>query len=397
MNKSKLQNNYKAIALRLIILAVSMGMLVSSCKKTEVVPYEEEPANHIVSYTVTNAQEELNGVVDDVDNTITVYLPYYLSIDYIVPEIKLSEGAILIDADGNEIDIREDLDPVPFDTVGYTYTVMDSKKTVRKYTLVTKILPYKDPLKLGYFTTHDENGNVIVDDTTPKEAIVNSRFTIYGNLESSSSNAKLTLINKSTNAVVPNGLKVYEVGRSTESHYITADISADVVSGDYYIVVEHQGRTAILPAIHMNYKKPYFGYLPKPMAQGDIVTLAVSGPNSTGEGFSGVNTGVSRAYIMLTKSTLITKPANFPEDLYGKPIELEIISQTRSEIKFKFPEVIPAGIYEVNMGAGGNVDTGYEINYSGFAIYFDFTDPAWGNGNLLAAMPYGAYEIKAKN
>ncbi|TDQ08252.1 hypothetical protein [Pedobacter metabolipauper] len=384
MNKTKLP---------FMALAISVGMLISSCKKTEVVPYDAEPANHISAYTVTNAQEVLNGVVDDVDNTITVYMPYYLSIDFIVPEIKLEEGATLIDADGNSVDIREDLEPVPFDTVGYSYRVKDNKNNIRKYTLITKISPHKDPLKLGYATKRDANGNTVADDTTPKDVLVNSRFTIYGNLESSAKNAKLTLINKATNAVVPNALKVIEVIRSTEIHFITAYVSAEVQNGDYYIQVEHQGRKTTLPTIHLNYKKPYFDFLGKTHAVGETVTLNVRGSDQSGN-YSGVNTGVSRAYMKLTKRYLVRLPANFPEDLFDKPVELEIVSQTRTQIKVKFPE-LPLGFYEANISSGGG-EAGYILNYTGLGIYFDFNDAAWGKDNLLSSVPNSAFELTAK-
>lgn len=376
-------------------LALSIGLLISSCKKTEVVPYDEEQKNHIVSYTVTNAQEILNGVVDDIDNTITVYMPYYISTDFIVPEIKLEEGATLIDAQGNSIDIREDLEPVPFDTVGYTYSVKDNANNIRKYTLVTKILPHVSPLKLGYSSFYNDNGVLETDNTTPKDAIINSRFRIYGNLESSAKNAKLTLFNKTTKAAIPNGLKLQEVGRSNETHYIVADISPDIQSGDYYIEVEHQGRKATLPTITMNYKLPYFGTLPKAVTQGETVTLPVYGPHDAGEMYSGVNTGIKRVYAIMTKAWLPKIPANFPEELFGKVIEIDIISQSRTEIKIKFPEVVPAGFYDLNASMGSGQD-GFVIGYSGFAFYFDFEDTAFGTGKLRASIPYVNFEVKAK-
>ncbi|GAA4322874.1 hypothetical protein GCM10023149_23470 [Mucilaginibacter gynuensis] len=388
MNKSKLKNNYKTFALPLVALVASVGMLMSSCKKKEVVPYEQDPVNRITTYRITNAPEAINGVVDDIDNTITVEVPYYLSINLIVPEIKLADGATLIDAQGNSIDVRENLDPVPFDTVGYTYRVKDDKNNIRKYTLITRIAPYKDALKMGYFVTRDANGNVIADDVTEKEAAVNSRITIFGNLESSANTAKLTLVNKQTNVAVPNALSVKLVARNPETHYITADISASTDSGYYYIIAEHQGRKDTLPTIHLVYTKPFFGFLPKPLAQGDTVTMKLATPNENATS-SGVNTGVARAYIILAKSWLVTRPANFPEELFTKQIDLQIISQNRTEIKFIFPEVIPAGIYEVNMGSGMG-----QIQYTGFGIYFDFNSTAWGNTNLLGGMPYAPFEIK---
>lgn len=368
------------------------GIVFSACTKTEVVEYEKDPTNRILEYKVTNAIEALYGVVDDVDNTITVYVPYYLSISYIVPKIVLEEGATLIDADGDVIDIREYLEPVPFDSTGYTYRVKDNNNIIRQYTLVTKMLPHVDPLKLGYVIKYDQDGNILVDDTTPKEAIINSRINIYGNLESSSHNAKLMLIDKKTNTIVPNGLKLYDVGRADFSHYITAEVSADIDSGYYYIVVSHQGRTDTLPTIHMNHKKPFFDYLAKSYSIGDIVTLNIRG-KETGELYSGTNTGISRMYVRLIKTYFTKLPANFPEELFDKPIELEIVSQSRTQVQFRFPE-LPLGAYETRVSSGSG-ENGYVLDYTGFGIYFDFNDAAWGKDNLLTTIPYNL-EIKAK-
>jgi hypothetical protein len=368
------------------------GIVMTACTKTEVVEYEKELANRILEYKVTNAAEALHGVVDDIDNTITVYVPYYLSISYIVPKIVLEDGATLIDADGDVIDTREYLEPVPFDSVGYTYRVKDNNNIVRLYTLVTRMLPHVDPLKLGYAIKFDQDGNILVDDAAPKEAIINSRINIYGNLESSSHNAKLSLIDKKTNTVVPNGLKLYDVGRTDFAHYITTEISADIDSGYYYIVVSHQGRTDTLPTIHMQHKKPFFDYLAKSYSIGDIVTLNVRGKDA-GEVYSGSNTGITRMYIRLIKTHFTKLPANFPEALFDKPIALEIISQSRTQVQFRFPE-LPPGAYETSVSSGGG-ENGYVLNYSGFGIYFDFNDTTWGKDNLLSTIAYNL-EIKAK-
>jgi hypothetical protein len=375
------------------ILLVLTGLwTLQACTKTEVVPYEKEPTNHIIEYKVTNATETLYGVVDDIDNTITVYLPYYLSIDYIVPEIILEEGATLIDATGNEIDTREDIEPVHFDSVGYTYRVRDDKNTIRVYILVTKILPHVEPLKLGYFIKADGNGNYVADEDSSAEALVNSRLAIYGNLESSSRHAKLTLVDQKTNTVIPGALKLNDVTRADLFHYITVQISPEIDSGYYYIVVQHQGRTDTLPSIHMIYKKPFFDYLGKAYAVGDTVTLNVRGSDMF-DNYSGVNTGISRMYAKLVTQHLTVLPANFPQGLLDIPIDVKIVSQSRTQVRFIFPE-LPLGKYETAISSGSGID-GFHLGYSGFGFYFDFNAPTWGKDNLLSTIPYNL-EITAK-
>ncbi|MFT3824152.1 MAG: hypothetical protein QM731_09535 [Chitinophagaceae bacterium] len=373
------------IALRLMTFALCMGTFISSCKKTEVVPYEAEQANTITEFKVTNATEVLYGVVDNVDNTITVYVPYYLSISYIIPQIKLEDGAKLIDKDGNEIDIREDLEPVAFDSVGYTYSVKDTKNNIRKYTLVTTIVPYKDPLTLGFATKRDANGNTVADDTVTYEALVNASVYVYGNFESSSKNGKLTLISQKTKTAVPNALTILNVTRGTEIHYMQMLISASVDSGYYNIIVEHQGRKDTLPTIHLIYKKPMFDFLGSTYAVGETVTLGIRGSGTPGNN-SGVNTGIARMYVKLIKQHFVALPANFPDSLFDKQIEVEIVSQSRTQVQFKFPD-LPVGAYSTSMSSGGGID-GYSIQYTGFGFYFDFNSTGWGKDNLLTAISY---------
>lgn len=373
-------------ALRLMTAALFIGSLLGACKKTEIVPYEREAQNHIVEFMVTNVEESLYGVVDNMDNTITVYIPYYLNTNFIIPKIRLDEGAKLIDAAGNEIDIREDMEPVHVDSTGYTYTVKDAKEVLRTYTLISKIVPYKDALKLGYALTQDANNNYIADEAAESEALVNQSITIYGNFESSSKNGKATLINNSTNAAVAGGLQIVNVARAQLFHYMTLQISPDIDSGYYHIVIEHQGRKDTLPTIHLSFQKPQFEWLAKTWAAGDTVTLNVIANG-------GVNTGIKRGYAQLSSVHYnfpgAGVPAGFPPSLMDTPIELEIAGQSRTQIKFKFPNV-PVGIYNQYISGGpGNVTA------TGFGFFFDFNSPEWGNNQLLSSAPY-VMEVIAK-
>ncbi len=355
------------------------AIFIFSCKKTELVTYDKEPTNHILTYSVTNANDVLYGVVDNHDNTITVSLPYYLSIDYIVPQIELEAGATLIDNEGNEIDIREDLQPVPFGTVGYSYRVKDNNNTIRTYTLVTKITPHKDPLIIGFRLIEDEHGNRIVDTTFTKQSFVNDQLVVYGNFESTSKNAKILLIDQNTNNVISDAVILNEISRDTYGNsFMRMHISAQVDSGYYAISIEHQGRKDTTLPIHLLYKKPQFNRTPATVAIGDTITLNVSN--------NGVNTGINRMYAKFVKQHFnfpgTAHPAGFPEELFDTPIELEIIDQNKTQVQFIFPE-IPMGYYSlyISSGSGG-------LNATGFGFYFDFESPEWGNDNLGSSAPF---------
>jgi len=364
---------------------------LTGCTKTEIVDYEKDAQNKIIEYKVTNAAETIYGIVDDIDKTITVYIPYYLSIEVITPKIKLETGAKLIDKDGQEIDIREDLEPVALGTAGYKYRVKDAAGQIREYTLISKIIPHKDALKLGYSLTVDANNNPIADTLETGETSVNARFYIVGNFESSSTFATVNLIDKKNNKVIPNALKIIKLTRDNQTHTMELHVNAQVDSGTYYVSVEHQGRKATLPSIHISYKKPVFERLAKVYNVGDIVTLNLYNDNTPSGG--GINTGVKRAYIKFTKEHFTFPgayyPKDFPENLFNKPIALEIVSQSRTQIQFKFPD-IPVGAYSTSMGTNGTT-----IQYTGFGFYFDFNSAEWGNDNLLSSINY-TIQINAK-
>lgn len=369
----------------LITVALLIGA-ISSCKKTEVVPYEREPQNHIVTFKVINVEGSIDGIVDNTDNTITVYIPYYISVNYIIPKITLEEGAKLINAAGAEIDIREDMEPVHIDSTNYTYKVKGAKEQIRTYKLVMKIVPFKDPLKLGYAIKSDGNGGYVANTEATTEAPANAFISIYGNFESSSKNGKATLIRNSNNTAVANGLRIVDVARSQAYHYMTIQISPDIDSGYYHMVIEHQGRKDTLPTIHVIYKKPQFQWLTKTWTIGDTVTLNVIEN-------AGVNTGIKRAFAQFAKihydfpGTYV--PAGFPSSLMDTPIELKIVGQSRTQIKFIFPD-IPVGFYSQYIsGSAGTVTA------TGFGFYFDFNSAEWGNGQLLSSAPY-LMEVLAK-
>ncbi|SEL97934.1 hypothetical protein SAMN05216436_10154 [bacterium A37T11] len=244
--------------------------------------------------------------------------------------------------------------------------------------------------RLSLITSHSKLGirsklmpkDYVADTIATAEVLVNSSFFIYGNFESSSSNGKITLISNKTNEEVPNGMKLVIVIRSTEFHYMTTAVSADVDSGYYHIEVEHLGRKDTLPTIHLIYKRPVFDYLGKTYTIVDNVTLNVMGQ-------SGVNTGISAIYFEFSSAHPYTPGSvagvtfqsyegltAFPTELYDKPIALNIVGQDRKSIKFISPD-IPAGYYS------NWIDTGL-LAPSSINLFFDFESTEWGKNNRLS-------------
>lgn len=375
----RLHNNWSkqlcAVTSVLVMLAT-----VFSCKKTEVIPYERVPANTILEYKVTNSADTIYGAIDNNKNTITLYIPYYVGIDYVVPDIKIAKDAKLLDSAGNEVNLDGGIAPVPVTKTGYTYTVLGSDNSKRTYTLMLQIAAHPDALKVGYLV---KTGTTVVNYDTAITRAVYGRLPIYGNFGSTSANAKFTLTHKKTGKVYTDILKVFEVKPGAAYYTMTVDISADADSGYYNVEVTHQGRTAKMQPLHLIYQKPVYTNIKSTAsyASGDTVVFAVKGL-STGDAQNGVNMGLERVYMKFVKSGWGyggSYPATFPESLFGQELEMKIVSSTRTEVKAIFPD-LPAGA----IGAYLYV---IPIDYPGLGFYFDFKDETrWGRNNMLCTI-----------
>jgi len=361
-----------------VAFVLAIFTLVLSCKKTEVVPSEKEPNNKMLEYRITNAADTLYGAIDNVRNTITLYIPYYVGIDYVVPDIKIDKDAKLLDAAGKVINLDGGIAPLPIDTTGYTYTVVGSDSSRRKYTLMLEIAPHPDSLRVGYIVTP---GTATVNYDTSIQRAVYGRMAVYGNFGSTSANAKFTLTHKTTGKVYTDILKVYEVTPGAAYYTMMVDISADADSGYYNVEVTHQGRTSKLATLHLVYQKPKYTNLKSTSAYapGDTVVFPVIG-RSTTDAQNGVSVGLERMYLKFAKSGFSfggSYPSTFPQELFGQELEMKIISSTRTEIKAIFPD-LPAG-------AIGSYVYAFTLDYPGIGFYFDFKDETgWGKGNMLA-------------
>lgn len=120
----------------------------SSCKKT-VENWKDVKAdavmdtvttrknNRIISYKVQSPTVEgIYAAVNDDDNTINIYLPYFYALNFLeVAAIGLPTGTTISPA-------ADELVPV-FSTSPFTYTVTAADKTTRKYTVKTIVLQEK--------------------------------------------------------------------------------------------------------------------------------------------------------------------------------------------------------------------------------------------------------------
>ncbi len=144
--------------LPLLLLSGWVASFVVSCKQIESLP--AEPANKITAYKIETAEGTLFGAIDNVSNTIRVYLPFYFDFSIIDPVIEISEGAVISGTDT----------PIEITSANHTYTVTGPDQTVRQYKLIIEIQVTK-PLwvKKTPGTTYLGNGIAVIGNFNTKD------------------------------------------------------------------------------------------------------------------------------------------------------------------------------------------------------------------------------------
>lgn len=379
---------------RTILVLLSILFAVQACKKIENIAYEKEDLNKITSFKISNTSQELYGAIDQTMGIITVYIPYYLSLDYLTPIITVDEGATVYDQNGNLLVLNEDLEPIKIDTdITIKYTVKSSTGTAKSYTIVQVITPYKDPLSVKV--------SGVDDVATLLEKPVYSLITLVGNFESVSKNAQFIFTNRQTGVVYHDFATVNSITPGNE-YTMIATISPEALAGEYDVKLVHQGRSVNINPIKLYYQA-YSAYIwpsTTSYAPGDTLTFSASpGTNSAfvnGDIYAGVFVGVKSAYVKIYKATT-TVSLNSGETLddswYDRPIEMKIAGYTRTNLKLIVPE-LPAGAY-----LSKYIYPNIYGNHYGFAFYADFdeqttagTDFFIGRGATISP----GFTIKAK-
>ncbi|WP_437921297.1 hypothetical protein [Sphingobacterium sp. LRF_L2] len=329
--------------------------LFASCTKTEYLEYEQQPLNKIIEFKITNSTQELYGAIDNNENTIRLYVPFYLGVDFLTPSITLETGAILVDEEGNEINLDGGVDPIAIGDTAY-YHVRSADSVTRHYTFIQQYLPFSEALTAGYTTS--------MIDSVAKAASVTQYINIYGNFASTSTNARFTFTNKETGVEYKNFTRVVSMSPSEAYYTMVTEIVPEAIAGEYEVSVEHQGRSTKLPDMNLTYSMPYptFFSSSASYAIGDTITFT---PSYATAGGGGVYLDLDRIYLRILNTA--TVPAGFNTDLYGTEIEFEIASVTRREVKIIVPETLATGVY----GSTSNA----------MVFYFDYAESTgWAKG-----------------
>lgn len=288
---------------RLIITLCSLLVLAfSSCKKTEELP---APKSKILSYIVPLPSGDLQGVVDETDKTITVYIPLQAGLTFIQPQIKLSPGATINDTP-KQISILD---------TQITYTVTGTDKSTTTYQLII-IVQQKTPLVVDELSTSDT-----------AKVNIGSQVTLTGNFE------RNLFDEVQFSLVGPDGK---ETIFSKGSDYVSSELRAD---GKVYYTLYRQMPLDMKTGIY----KAKVKFLKLNLEMKKPVQL-VYGPPGWLLGEKIVEQGgtfqIDRSY-----SSVFVNFREFSIVVNGVKTLLNIQSYTLSQATIQIPETVPPGEY----------------------------------------------------
>lgn len=154
--------------LRSLLLICGISILTAACTKTDTIAPPELSQSRMLEYKVVNVQgDPIVGTINDQDSSITVYLPFYLQLLTLEPEIKVSTGATISPASGTLI---EDLLDVFQNGRDIKYLVTGKDGSKRTYTLNIRV--QQPSIVLKELSTADNIRNYNVRSSSPNLRIV---------------------------------------------------------------------------------------------------------------------------------------------------------------------------------------------------------------------------------
>lgn len=154
--------------LRSLLLICGISILTAACTKTDTIAPPELSQSRMLEYKVVNVQgDPIVGTINDQDSSITVYLPFYLQLLTLEPEIKVSTGATISPASGTLI---EDLLDVFQNGRDLKYLVTGKDGSKKTYTLNIRV--QQPPIVLKELSTADNIRNYNVNISSPNLRIV---------------------------------------------------------------------------------------------------------------------------------------------------------------------------------------------------------------------------------
>ncbi|MFS2189753.1 hypothetical protein ACCC92_23965 [Mucilaginibacter sp. Mucisp84] len=283
----------------LLALILLTGFI--SCKKS--VDYPHLVQNRITEYKVVNLQDTLiYGTVDNTENTITVYVPYYYAMSVIQPQIAVDATATLMTAER----------PVDINDQTQTYSVKGIDGSIRTYKLA--IVQQNTPdLTLNWFDglPMTEPGSFIPD--------------IVGNfLSTSTATLKVKLVEQITKKELVPDLSTAQIGTDGyqfgDAYFFNSRIPADADSGHYDVQIDFLGHSVKLAKpLQVYYNVPDIGpsWDTRTVAQGGTTTFLAN-----------------NYFINLSSVTAV---------INGKTFNLPVKSYDRKQAVITIPTEVPTG------------------------------------------------------
>lgn len=288
---------------KVLLFVMFLGMIACT-KKEELAPL---PQNRILSYKVTNLTDTvIYAGIDNLDNTITVYIPFYYGLNVIDPEITLSPGASLM----------EEILPVSVEDSTQIYTVKAANGTANVYRL--KIVQL-NPVSLSIDWASSVGSNPIA---YPYSMLPD----ISGNLNATNITlAKVHLISVQTGVSTSVSLNdAYIAINPNDGMYSLYGpmIPADIDTGYYKVHVSFLGNEAEAASpLHIVHRRPNPSPASRVAKQGETISFT---------SFEGV-------FLDLRSVTITVNETSY---------DLPVVSYTPLEMILRIPDDFPVGYYE---------------------------------------------------
>jgi hypothetical protein len=290
-------------------------IMVLGCTKT--VKLSHEPDYQILQFEVPTGYGNINGIINEDSNTITIQLPYYLyDLVYVNPNIKIPEGATISPTNGERISLNES--PV-------TYTVTTANGATSTYKIIREYLQLQTTI--NELSTATGTANIIADTNYVKILLAKPGGT-------------------------PVSYTPTSVGKSAV--YFTVSDNNKVDTGLYYVTVQNLAATVKL-------QYPILLKYPVPVIEMD----SYRNTKKQGDTFT-----VSGYFIRSIDSLGIYKGSGHVSQETNYNF-LKVQSYTNSQVTFKVPDDFPVGSYPVSgmlQTCQKYADTVFFRSYSGSQI-----------------------------
>lgn len=285
-------------------LLMTLFIGFTACKKT--IGLDPLPENKILEYKISNLKDTvMYASINQLNNTITVYLPVVYGLSLIDPEIKVSEGATLTEV------------PVPVDVYEQEkkYTVKGKDGSTNTYTLKIKVMnPVK--LEVSWPAFNLVNGEMIVYPNSEGNFIGN--FNAFGR-----GLLRIDLQHKKTGkvTVINDALVTWVLASPTQSANLSFSPAID--TGVYQMKVKYYDQEVTMTEpLHIIHRQPDLLMPSKSVKQGETISFPA---------FNSIFLGLKSAKVKLNDAATY---------------DLPVVGFTATEMTLRVPDNFPVGTYD---------------------------------------------------